>query len=339
MADKPFRVCIIGAGICGLLASAFLSDSVLANTCIIDPTFFGGDLMEKWCCVKSNTTSQQIIDALDKVPRFKHLLIPYLHEYPAGDIMPLKIIAQAIKELAAPILAQMKREVATVQEISIKEGVSYITLDSGKVILAETIILCTGVQPRVLNYDVPCIPLDIALDAGRLGNYVKKGQSVMVFGLNHSGTLVLGNLAKLCSRIYGVYRGPKPFVFGRDDEYDGIKQEAAVIADNILAGGMPSCTLLSLTDSEKDVTRIIRYCDYVIYCVGFKQRGLSIKNEGVVVELSLYNSTTAQLAEGVSIWCYGAGFPNKTDYKGRVHYDVGIPSFVNYMLRTFPTLN
>ena len=339
MADKPFRVCIIGAGICGLLASAFLSDSAVANTCIIDPTFFGGDLMEKWCCVKSNTTSKQIIDALDKVPRFKHLLIPYLHENPAGDILPLKIIAQAIKELAAPILAQMKREVATVQEITIKEGISYITLDSGKVILAETVILCTGVQPRVLNYDVPCIPLDIALDVGRLGNYVKKGQSVMVFGLNHSGTLVLANLAQLCSRIYGVYRGPKPFVFGHDDEYDGIKQEAAVIADNILAGGMPSCTLLSLTDSEKDVLRIIRYCDYVIYCVGFKQRGLTIKNEGAIVELSAYNSTTAQLAEGVSIWCYGAGFPNKTDYKGRVHYDVGIPSFINYMLRTFPTLN
>ena len=339
MADKPFRVCIIGAGICGLLASAFLSDSVLAETCIIDPTFFGGDLMEKWCCVKSNTTAQQIINSLDKVPRFKHLLIPYLHECAEGDIIPLKLIAQAIKELAAPILAQMKREVATVQEINIKESVSHITLDSGKVILAETIILCTGVQPRVLNYDVPCIPLEIALDVGRLGNYVKKGQSVMVFGLNHSGTLVLANLAKLCSRIYGVYRGSKPFIFSRDDEYDGIKQEAAVIADSILAGEMPVCTLLSLTESEKDVTRIIRYCDYVIYCVGFKQKGLSIKNEGAVVELSAYNSTTAQLAEGISIWCYGAGFPNKTDYKGRVYYDVGIPSFIDYMLRTFPTVN
>lgn len=339
MADKPFRVCIIGAGICGLLASAFLPDSVLADSCIIDPTFFGGDLMEKWCCVKSNTTVRQIISALDKVPRFKHLLIPYLHECAEGDIIPLKLIAQAIKELAGPILAQIKREVATVQEINIKEGVGHITLDSGKVILAETIILCTGVQPRVLNYDVPCIPLEIALDAGRLANYVKKGQSVMVFGLNHSGTLVLANLAKLCSRIYGVYRGPKPFVFGRDDEYDGIKQEAAVIADSILAGEMPSCTLLSLTESEKDVTRIIRYCDYAIYCVGFKQKGLSIKNEGVAVELSAYNSTTAQLADGISIWCYGAGFPNKTDYKGRVYYDVGIPSFIEYMLRTFPTVN
>jgi len=339
MADKPFRVCIIGAGICGLLASAFLPDSVLENSCILDPTFFGGDLMEKWCCVKSNTTSRQIIDALDKVPRFKHLLIPYLHEYQPGDIVPLKVIAQAIKELAAPILAQMKREVATVQEINIEKGISCITLDSGKVILAETVILCTGVQPKVLNYDVPCIPLEIALDAGRLGNYVKKGQSVMVFGLNHSGTLVVANLAKLCSRIYGVYRGPKPFIFARDDEYDGIKQEAAIIADSILAGDMPSCTLLSLTDSEKDVTRIIRYCDYVIYCVGFKQRCLSIKNNGALVELSLYNSTTAQLTEGVSIWCYGAGFPNRTDYKGRVHYDVGIPSFIDYMLRTFPALN
>ena len=339
MADKPFRVCIIGAGVCGLLASAFLSDSVLENSCIIDPTFFGGDLMEKWCCVKSNTTARQIIDALDKVPRFKHLLIPYLHEYVGEDIIPLKVIAQAIKELAAPILAQMKREVATVQEINIKEGSYCITLDSGKMILAESIILCTGVQAKVLNYDVPCIPLDIALDAGRLGNYVKKGQSVMVFGLNHSGTLVLANLAKLCSRIYGVYRGAKPFIFARDDEYDGIKQEAAIIADSILAGDMPSCTLLSLTNSEKDVTRIIRYCDYVIYCVGFKQRGLSIKNDGAMVELSAYNSTTAQLAEGLSIWCYGAGFPNKTDYRGRLHYDVGIPSFINYMLRTFPTLN
>ena len=336
--EIPFKVCIVGGGICGLLAAAFLPDSVLEAACIIDPTFFGGDLMEKWCCVKSNTTARQIIDALDKVPRFKHLLIPYLHEYLAGDIVPLRVIAQAIKDLAGPILEQMKRSVATVQEIAIKEGKIEILLDSGRMILAEKVILCTGVQPRVLGYDVPCIPLEIALDSGRLERYVKKGQCVMVFGLSHSGTLVLENLAKFCSRVYGVYRGSKPFLFARDDEYDGVKQEAAAIADNVLAGGVPSCTLLSLTESEKDVMRIMRYCDYVVYCVGFKQKGLSIKNGDVNVDLSAYNPVTAQLAEGVPIWCYGAGFPNKTEYKGKIHFDVGIASFVDYLLRTFPAL-
>jgi hypothetical protein len=335
--EIPFKVCIVGSGICGLLAAAFLPDSVLGSSCIIDPTFFGGDLMEKWCCVKSNTTVRQITDALDKVPRFKHLLIPYLHEYPAGDIVSLRIIAQAIKDLAGPIINQMKREVATVQEITNKEGKIEILLDSGRMILAEKVILCTGVQPRVLAYDVPCIPLEIALDNSRLERYVKKGQCVMVFGLSHSGTLVIANLAKMCSRVYGVYKGAKPFLFARDDEYDGIKQEAAVIADSVLAGGMPSCTLLSLTESEKDVKRIMRYCDYVVYCVGFKQKGLSIKNGDINIDLSAYNSVTAQLAD-VPIWCYGAGFPNKTDYKGKTHYDVGIPSFVDYMLRTFPAL-
>jgi hypothetical protein len=232
----------------------------------------------------------------------------------------------------------MKRSVATVQEIMVKEGKTEILLDSGRTILAEKVMLCTGVQPRVLAYDVPCIPLEIALDSGRLERYVKKGQCVMVFGLNHSGTLVLANLAKICSRVYGVYRGSKPFLFARDDEYDGIKQEAAVIADSVLAGGMPACTLLSLTTSEKDVMRILRYCNYVVYCVGFKQKGLSIKNGEVNLDLSAYNSDTAQLADGVPIWCYGAGFPNKTEYRGKTHYDVGIPSFVDYMLRTFPAL-
>ena len=332
---KPFKVCIVGAGVSGLLAAAFLPDSVLSSACIVDPTFFGGDLMEKWCCVKSNTTVKQIIDALDKVPRFKHLLIPYLHEFEDGDVVPLKLIAQALKELAAPILDQMKKEVGTAQEVLIGTAGITVKLDTGAVILAEKVILCTGVQPRVLTYPAPCIPLDIALDAGRLGNYVKKGQCVMAFGLNHSGTLVLANLAKLCSRVYGVYKGEKPFIFGRDDEYDGIKQESAGIADSILAGGMPNCTLLSLKNDSGAVDRIIKYCDYVVYCVGFKQKGLIIKKGDSLVGLAEYNSTTAILSE--AIWCYGAGFPNSTDYKGKTFYDVGIPSFVNYMLRTFPT--
>ena len=334
---EPIRVCIIGAGICGLLSAAFLPDSVLKQTCIIDPTFFGGDLMEKWCCVKSNTTIKQITDALDKVPRFKHLLIPYLHEYAENDIIPLKVIAQAIVQLSKPVLEEMRREIGTVLEIIVTEGTTKVVLDNGKVIIAEKVILCTGVQPRVLNYSVPCIPLDIALDARRLGNYVKKGQSVMVFGLNHSGTLVLANLEKLCSRVYGVYRGVKPFIFNRDDEYDGIKQEAAIIADSILAGEKRTCTLLSLTENAETVDRIIRYCDYVVYCVGFKQKGLIIKKGDSVIDLSTYNPKTALLAEGSQIWCYGAGFPNSTEYKEKTYFDVGIPSFIEYMLRTFPS--
>jgi len=334
---ESIQICIIGAGISGLLAAAFLQDSILSSACIIDPNFFGGDLMEKWCCVKSNTTAKQIVDALDKVPRFKHLLIPYLHEFGDGEVVPLKLIAQAIKELAKPILDQMKKEVGTVQEIRVDSAGNVVTLDTGVVIIAEKVILCTGIQPRVLTYPAPCIPLDIALDAGRLGNYVKKGQSIMVFGLNHSGTLVLSNLGKLCSRVYGVYKGEKPFIFARDDEYDGIKQESAVIADGILAGGMPNCTLLSLTKDGPAVDRIIKYCDYVVYCVGFKQKGLIVKKNDTLIGLSDYNSKTAILSEKSKIWCYGAGFPNSTDYKGKIYYDVGISSFVEYMLRTFPT--
>ena len=140
---KPFKVCIVGAGVSGLLAAAFLPDSVLSSACIIDPTFFGGDLMEKWCCVKSNTTVKQIIDALDKVPRFKHLLIPYLHEFGEGDVVPLKIIAHALKEWASPILDQMKKEVGTAQEVVIGLNGTTVTLDTGAVILADfNFIIC-----------------------------------------------------------------------------------------------------------------------------------------------------------------------------------------------------
>jgi hypothetical protein len=159
----------------------------------------------------------------------------------------------------------------------------------------------------------------------------------MVFGLNHSGTLVLANLSKLCSRVYGVYKGEKPFIFARDDEYDGIKQESAIIADSILAGSQSNCTLLSLTKDGSAVDRIIKYCDYVIYCVGFKQRGMIIKKDDTLIALSDYDAKNARLSPNSEIWCYGAGFPNSTDYKGKIYYDVGIPSFIDYMLRTFPS--
>ena len=60
------RICIVGAGAAGLLLLLNFEQHKIDPRCItiIDPTHNGGDLKNKWSCVRSNTTWRQIFEAV-----------------------------------------------------------------------------------------------------------------------------------------------------------------------------------------------------------------------------------------------------------------------------------
>jgi len=83
-----YDILIIGGGISGLLAYSALKET---NIAIIDPYFDGGDLIQKYGSVQSNTPLSKTINALKLLePSYEYIN----NDYPEDKTAPLYIHTQ-----------------------------------------------------------------------------------------------------------------------------------------------------------------------------------------------------------------------------------------------------
>jgi hypothetical protein len=197
------------------------------------------------------------------------------------------------------------------------------------------LLFAQGAEPRTFDLPIPSIPLEIALDVARMRHYVRAGQRVMVFGTMHSGTLVMRNAVD-CSAgaVVGLYNTPQPFTWDRDGAYDGIKREAADIADAIVAGQIP--VELIPTQDTAAVIRASATADWVIYAMGFRPRHIPLKVDGVDRASAAYDGITGALLEAPAAWGFGVAYPNRAP--DGVHWDVSVAAFLAHMKRQLPSL-
>jgi hypothetical protein len=204
----------------------------------------------------------------------------------------------------------------------------YTLMLKNKKLQAEKIIFSPGSTPKVFNYPIPTIPLAAALDSRQVESYISPGDRVILFGTAHSGCLVLKNFLDAGARVSVVYATAKPFLFARDGEYDGIKQDAATIADSVLVGDLP-VDLIHYSKQEELLCAALR-ASWACYTVGF---ALDDKTNTLVGD-SKYNPSTAKLREDSEIYGFGIAFPSCTTIDGKVFWDVSIPSFTEHILKT-----
>ena len=235
------KVCIIGAGVSGILLVLLLHQNGvnLRDIAVIDPHFDGGLLQRSWGAVISNTPwivtlgSIQTLLPSYKIPDWALALSP---DAPT----PLYKIAQLLRELSAPLLTKCKTIKGFVKEVSRASESStwnVLTYSNGETIQLQSssLLFAQGAIPKYFDFPIPSIPLEIALDPVRLKMYIAPDDTVMVFGTSHSGTLIMKNLVDCSANsIIGVYKGPTPFTWARDGIYDGIKLDAAIIGDDIM---------------------------------------------------------------------------------------------------------
>jgi hypothetical protein len=321
---KEAKLCIIGTGAAGLLALFSLSFTNISpdDIVLIDPYHDGGDLQRKYCCIQSNTIWNQLLDILrSKGISIEALPSPWRDLDPSKPA-PLKEYIQLLRYVTKPFAERCESIYATVLRLEKDEekGVTRIFFDTHQSLATKVCIVATGCHPKHLSFPIPTIPLEIALHQDRLKSYVESNQTVCVFGLSHSGTLILSNLHKLKVNTHAFYKGTTPFLFARDGEYDGIKQESEVIADAIVAGLYPSIHLHSLSDTA-EIIRWTRKSDWVIYAAGFQRTSFSAS--------FTYNEITGQLNELPNTWGFGIAFPNRAS--DGIHWDVSIPSFFSHI--------
>jgi hypothetical protein len=204
---------------------------------------------------------------------------------------------------------------------------------------AQNVFLCTGTKPKTLDLPIPHIPLHVALNPSMLGNYITSTESVVLFGLSHSGTLILKNLKTLgCQKVTALYKGDKPFRYARDGDTEGIKQESAAIADEITAGAWGAHTpKLLCYDDFSAAYRAVSDATIAIYAIGFDKPKLQYKTESGEIKPLIHVPETGRFEGVLNLWGFGIGFPSLyTAPNGRQYPDVGFGGFIDSIKASLP---
>jgi hypothetical protein len=174
-----------------------------------------------------------------------------------------------------------------------------------------------------------------------LKEVVQTGHKVLVFGTMHSGTLVIRNLIEGCgANVMALHAGGAagPFTWDRDGAYDGLKGEAAEIADRIVAGEWTGRLEIAASSTELDkVLRFSRGATAVVYAMGFRPReGIVLSVDGAGRGGVAYDGVTGAIKDVPAAWGFGVAYPNQAP--DGVHWDVSVAAFLAHIKRQLPAI-
>jgi cation diffusion facilitator CzcD-associated flavoprotein CzcO len=319
------RICIVGFGAAGILLFLRLLEAKVPpkSIHIFDPYFDGGDLRRKWSQVRSNTTWRQIRDLFPDV----ELIEPWLSmdlDQPCSLEYAIRFLLHIVKpklqtaELHSCFVDGVEQE---------KESKVWTVKVKDKTFSFDLLFLTTGSEPKSMDLPYPSIPLQIALDVERLKQVVSPDETIGLFGTAHSGAIIAENLVQCGAKVVNFYASPKPFYFAKDGDYDGVKQDAARIAEKILAGEYPDLELVPIQDVSK-VIRKSKDIQKTIFAIGFEGRH--------TWGLNSYDGLSGKLSNVENAWGFGIAYPNKAE--DGVHWDVSIPAFDKHIQKQIPNI-
>ena len=332
-------VCIIGAGVAGLLLVLLLQTHIAPDqNTIIDPHFDGGDLVRKWPSVLSNTPLKAAIGAFQKFSPLT-VLPPWALELSPDQPTSLATLGSLVRETVD--LSAVNHIQGTVTDANWLHGawqIQYMSAGSNALVTADTLLLATGGEPKQMDLPIPYIPLDVALDRNKLNSYLLPDQRIVIFGTSHSGTLVIKNvLDHPVKSVAAIYKGSKPFIWARDGEYDGLKLEAALLADSYVAATAPTKLSLIPLNDFAGIIKATRQADWVIYATGFNQRfTFPVREQSVPINMVHYERTTGKILSLPNAWGFGLSHPSQAP--DGVHFDVGIFSFMEHISKQIPSI-
>lgn len=316
----------IGYGVA--TASFILTLTAVENTgmkvLVLDDAFDGGELRRNYGQVRSNTTWSQFIDAVAKYcSPVKLAALKSAHGL--QDTTTLDELIYQLNGVVQAALAnssiKLHKRCERVDEISYQDRWIVCGYE------AKTIIVCPGAKPKHLHLPKPTLQLSSVLNRSNLP--CRPGEHIVVFGTAHSGTLAIKSLIDAGTRVSAIYHGSKPFKYARDGEYDGIKQESAIIADSL-----PESVKLINNSDESAVRAELLDCDWVLYACGFSaNNNIKVKVNGNYCEngLTNYDPITGKLLSIPSAFGFGIAYPNSNIVNGKTYYDVSAPAFIKHI--------
>lgn len=331
------KYAIVGCGVSGTLVLLELLDSGIQpeDIALVDTNFDGGSLGRHWGSIQSNTTWKQIQTAMMKYPSAQKGLETLSKKYEEDNTCSLYDLSWLLFESIQPFLQRCETYIGRCESIQESEGGWKLVLKT-KTCFANTVFLCQGGKQKEIDYGKPTLNLDSVFDLNRCKRYINGTDTVTLFGTAHSGTLAIRNLLEIGCRIYAIHRGQTPFLYARDNNYDGIKKESAEIADKIQETKPQQLTFVHINDIST-LVKAIQKSKWIINCTGFEGASLRIvsKENNLISEFQ-YSPETAEIAPNV--YGFGLAYPGVTTIDGKLYQDVSIPSFLDQIRRTLPSI-
>ena len=341
--QKVYDICLIGCGVSGTILLLKLLETISPEKiCVVDPAFDGGDLMRRWSDINSNTTWQDFINATDNLPIAKPVIDKIRDKYNPDSVTPVWELSKSLNLVLKPYLKNMDANTCHAKSANFDSATGRwkIVLESPGcfgIKYAKTVLYAPGGNPKQVNLNKPQIPLEVALDSSRLARVLEAGQNVLLFGLSHSGVLVIRNLLKAGARVSAVYRTREPFTFASDGAYQGIKQEAATFAKELLANPNEYVNLIPSHDAESTI-REFTNADVIISAIGFVKKTntcvFSVDNNEI--NQAKYNTESGALINAPSAFGFGLAYPSTTTINEKVYEDAGVGSFVKHAIAITP---
>jgi hypothetical protein len=336
-------ITLIGFGVAGQFLLSHILELVPAyKVAIVDPDFIGGDLARHYSAIRSNTMIKQKVGSLSKLPSVWSETIESLKKRGADDdTVSLAGLAADIRLTGNKLASKCACIYDKVSQASWNPDMKLWTLAfaSGRPSQTTSIMcFCTGMSPRQEDYGIPSIPLSVALDPTALARTVNPGQHVTVVGSAHSATLILKHLNAIPNVSVSCLYKNKQFKFARDGNYDGIKKESADIADAILKGEYADLTMIKSIDI-KNVSKVIRKCDWLIQATGFQAIFPELKMADGTAISAIWNPSTGLSEVVPQAQAFGACVPGVTELDGKQFPDISIGSFVDQLDIRWPLLN
>lgn len=334
-------IAIIGLGPAGCICLASLPHTIFTDWSVyaFESGCIGGDLSRLYGSVVANLTRAEMESAFRKVPAWSSITeFPHLTKYSLEQCPLLSDVCKQLRESVAPCLTKISLRMCKVKSIQQQGSGGWIIRSTNDTLEVDKVILCTGADP--IQFDLPksTIPLDVALSRAALAAFLPSSASVVVYGTSHSGTLILRNLKDCGIRsVTAIYKGHRPFRWFRDGDTEGLKQESAVIADEITkaAWGPLTPTLIAL-DRTDAVIRHTMNAEYIVYAIGFQTRCPKLLDvSGADLNCDVYDRTTGAIggsAGFLNLWGFGIGYPSQyITNTGTPASDIGLGGFADHI--------
>lgn len=339
---KNFDWAVVGAGPAGIAAVGKLLDAGVDphKLAWIDPAFAVGDFGTRWLNVPSNTKVGLFSRYLKSCEAFNYGACKENFELDKTDPEQncfLNLMAKPLQWVTTELMKKVSIFKNTVEELVMKNNHWNLKL-SDVSIQAKNVVLAIGSEPKSLSHSgIDAIPLEIAMDAGRLAKYCHAEDTIAVFGSSHSAVLIIRSLVEKCSvkKVINFYRAPLRYAVYLDKDeilFDdtGLKGSTAQWARENLHGLCPA-KLEQYYSSGENIDHHLPQCNKAIYAVGFERRGIIVTGLGKL-EYNPYNGIIAPGLFGL-----GIAFPQaKLDRFGNLEYRVGLWKFMDYLSTILP---
>jgi len=321
---------IIGAGVAGITALAVLLDAGIdpATVAWIDPEFNIGRMGKYYRNIPGNVQTARLLLYLHECPYFREINSSSkdaLYTYKLEEYQPLHVIVDPLIDFTNYLCNKVVCIQDTISSLQYHDDDYWSLQSTNGIINAHKVILAIGAYPKRLNYDIPEIPLDHALDKDVLATYVAPNDCIAVFGGMHSAILILKYLSESCSvkQIINFYIDPYFY------DAPGLEGATAAWAKEVLEQNPPH-NIMRVICTPENLKNLLPSCTKVIYAIGYEPNPILVNGTYNL----LFDEHTGIIDR--NLYGIGIAFPPTGIINGQKIAKNGLITYLNYAKKLVP---